>query len=117
MDSALFLRGSPCGRKQKREHKKGRRSVDDYIEQTALANPHASIRFVTPKDEPRVYERVTKEPPKESIEIKPHPYGVELGILARMLKESKARNLRGALTGDFSRVSAAVAAAYRRSTR
>jgi DNA topoisomerase-6 subunit B len=90
-------------------YKKGRRSVDDYIEQTALANPHAEIRFVTPKDEPRIYERVTRELPKESVEIKPHPYGVELGILARMLKESKARNLRGALTGDFSRVSAAVA--------
>ena len=31
-------------------YQKGRRSVDDYIEQTALANPHASIRYVTPKD-------------------------------------------------------------------
>jgi len=90
-------------------YKKGRRSVDDYIEQTALANPHAGIRFITPKDEPRIYERVTKELPRDSVEIKPHPYGVELGILARMLKESKAKNLRGALTGDFSRVSAAVA--------
>jgi DNA topoisomerase-6 subunit B len=84
-------------------YKKGRRSVDAYIEQTALANPHAEIRFVTPKNEPRIYERVTKELPKESVEIKPHPYGVELGILARMMKESKSRNLRGALTGDFSR--------------
>jgi DNA topoisomerase-6 subunit B len=90
-------------------YKKGRRSVDDYVEQTALANPHASIRFVTPQDEPRVYERVTRELPKESSEIKPHPHGVELGILMRMLKDSGSRNLRGALTGDFSRVSATVA--------
>ena len=90
-------------------YKKGRRSVDDYVEQTALANPHMTVHYLSPKDEPRTYERVTEEPPKEALEIKPHPYGVELGILMRLLKESKARNLRSALQGDFSRVSAAVA--------
>ena len=90
-------------------HKKGRRSVDDYIEQTALANPHVQLRYVPPKDEPRLYERVTREQPREAIEIKPHPYGVELGILMRMMKDTKARNLRGMLTGEFSRVSSAVA--------
>jgi DNA topoisomerase-6 subunit B len=90
-------------------YKKGRRSVDDYIEQTALANPHASIRFVVPKSEPQIFERVTKKLPKESIEIKPHPHGIELGILMRMLKETKSRSLKGSLTGDFSRISAAVA--------
>ena len=90
-------------------YQKGRRSVDAYIEQTALANPHAMIRYLAPKDEPRVFDRVSHELPKEAVEIKPHPYGVELGILMRMFKETGARNLRGALTGDFSRVSAAVA--------
>jgi DNA topoisomerase-6 subunit B len=90
-------------------YKKGRRSVDDYIEQTALANPHVQIRYQPPKDEVRLFERVTKELPKEATEIKPHPYGVELGILLRMMKDASARNLRGMLTTDFSRVSAAVA--------
>jgi DNA topoisomerase-6 subunit B len=90
-------------------YKKGRRSVDGYIEQTVLANPHATIRYIPPKGEPRVYERVTEELPREAREIKPHPYGVELGILIRMLKETKSRNLRTALTSDFSRVSHAVA--------
>jgi DNA topoisomerase-6 subunit B len=91
-------------------YKKGRRSVDDYIEQTALANPHVSIRYVRPKDEPLVYERVTELLPREAREIKPHPYGVELGLLMRILKESKSRNLKGLLTSEFSRISPAVAA-------
>ena len=90
-------------------YKKGRRSVDDYIEQTALANPHVAIHYTPPKDEPLVYERVTKELPEEAVEIQPHPYGVELGILLRMMKETKSRQLRGMLTSEFSRVSAAVA--------
>jgi DNA topoisomerase-6 subunit B len=90
-------------------YKKGRRSVNDYVEQTALVNPHVQIRYRPPKDEPRLFERVTKELPKEAQDIQPHPYGVELGVLLQLMKESKARNLRGLLTGEFSRVSAAVA--------
>jgi DNA topoisomerase-6 subunit B len=90
-------------------YKKGRRSVDDYVEQTALVNPHVQIRYAPPKDEPKAFERVTRELPKEALEIQPHPYGVELGVLMRMLKETKARNLRGMLTSEFSRVSSAVA--------
>jgi DNA topoisomerase-6 subunit B len=90
-------------------YKKGRRSVDDYVEQTALANPHVLIRYSSPKDEPKLYERVTTDLPKESTEIKPHPYGLELGVLLRLAKETRARNLRGMLSSEFSRVSPAVA--------
>jgi DNA topoisomerase VI subunit B len=90
-------------------YKKGRRSVDDYVEQTVLANPHATVRYATPKEEPRVFQRVAAELPRESLEIKPHPNGVELGILIQMLKDTHARNLRAALRTDFSRVSDGVA--------
>ena len=92
-------------------YKKGRRSVDDYIEQTALSNPHVSLRYVPPKEDALVFERVTRELPPESREIKPHPYGVELGILMRMLKDTDARTLRSALTQEFARVSSATAEA------
>jgi DNA topoisomerase-6 subunit B len=90
-------------------YKKGRRSVDDYVEQTALANPHVRIRYTAPKEEPRIYERVSEKLPIEAQEIQPHPYGVELGVLIRMAKESEARNVRSLLTGEFSRVSPTVA--------
>jgi DNA topoisomerase VI subunit B len=90
-------------------YKKGRRSVDDYIEQTVLANPHVTLRYVAPKEDVRVFERVASELPVASKEIKPHPYGVELGILLRMMKDTGARHLRGMLSEDFSRVSPAVA--------
>ena len=90
-------------------YKKGRRSVDDYVEQTALANPHATIAYRTPKNETIRYERVAAELPKEALEIKPHPHGVELGALMQMMKETKARNLRSALQQDFSRVSGRLA--------
>ncbi|MCA9243365.1 MAG: DNA topoisomerase VI subunit B, partial [Phycisphaerales bacterium] len=58
---------------------RGRQSVDEYIEQTAIANPHAEIQYIAPTGEHRTFERATTEAPPETKEIKPHPYGVELG--------------------------------------
>jgi len=90
-------------------YKKGKHSIDGYLEQTALANPHASILYYPPKDPPTRFERVSSELPKQPLEIKPHPQGVEFGILVRMLRESKARNLKSFMQGEFSRVSSRVA--------
>jgi len=91
-------------------YKGGRRSVDEYLEQVAIANPHAEIFYQPPKGRaPMHLQRVTNQLPDEPMEIKPHPYGVELGSLQRILKESGSRTLSGALQAEFSRVSAKVA--------
>jgi DNA topoisomerase-6 subunit B len=86
-------------------YKKGKRSVDSYIHQVALANPHAEIVYQPPKGDPVTYRRLTEELPDESISIKPHPYGVELGILMDMLVTTKSRNIKGFLSAEFSRMS------------
>src|SRR5262245_55086528 len=39
-------------------YKKGRHSVDGYVEQTAMANPHAKITYVSPGGERTELERV-----------------------------------------------------------
>jgi DNA topoisomerase-6 subunit B len=94
-------------------YRKGQHSVDSYVRQVSLANPHATIRYWPPdrtSDEPIVYERVTEEIPPETDEIKPHPYGVELGLLLQMLHDTRSRNLSGFLSSEFSRVSSRVAA-------
>jgi DNA topoisomerase-6 subunit B len=90
-------------------YKKGRHSVDGYVEQTAIANPHAKVSYVAPDGERHEYARVAGELPKAPLEIKPHPHGVELGILLKMLHETKARNITSFLHGEFSRVSVPVA--------
>src|SRR5438093_2536387 len=90
-------------------YKKGRRSVDDYVMQSALANPHATVHYKPPKGDEFHRERLTQELPREPLAIKPHPYGVELGVLMSMLRDTKGRTLKGALQADFSRVSANVA--------
>jgi len=90
-------------------YKKGRHSVDGYVEQTAIANPHAKVSYVAPDGERHEYARVAGELPKAPLEIKPHPHGIELGILLKMLHETKARNITSFLHAEFSRVSGPVA--------
>jgi DNA topoisomerase-6 subunit B len=90
---------------------KGRQSVEEYLEQTAIANPHVLLEFVTPDGEIKKYPRASKELPVQTKEIKPHPYGVELGVLIKMLHDTKARTLQSYLHSEFSRVSSSVARA------
>jgi DNA topoisomerase VI subunit B len=91
------------------KYQRGRQSIDEYIDETAIANPHVAIAYTTPDGEQFIYERTTDELPAEAREIKPHPYGVELGILIKMLHSTKSRTVKGCLQHDFSRISARVA--------
>ncbi len=90
-------------------YQKGLRSVDMYLKQTAISNPHLTLAYVDPGGERIVYARSTRELPPETVEIKPHPHGVELGILLAMLKETGARSLSGFLQEEFVRVGRKVA--------
>jgi DNA topoisomerase-6 subunit B len=91
------------------KYQKGQRSVDMYLKQTAIANPHLTLHYTDPLGEKVTYERSTKALPPETEEIKPHPHGVELGRLIGMLKDTNARSLSGFLQEEFSRVGPKVA--------
>ena len=89
----------------------GNKGVFEYLRQTALANPHAQIRFIAPGGKlPHVFARAVKEVPEQPREIQPHPYGVELGTLMKMLGATKARRVSAFLKDEFCRVSDRVAA-------
>ncbi len=85
-------------------YQKGRQSVDEYLEQTAIANPHARITYVTPANETVEFARTVKDLPADPREIKPHPKGIELGTLIQMLERTKATQLGAFLQHDFCRV-------------
>jgi DNA topoisomerase-6 subunit B len=98
-------------------YQKGRASVDEFLEQVAIANPHVRLVYRTPEGETREYPRTIEELPPQPKEIKPHPYGIEFGILLRMLHDTRSRSLSGFLAADFSRVSSAVAQEICRTAR
>jgi DNA topoisomerase-6 subunit B len=85
-------------------YKGGRHGTEEYLRQTALANPHVKLTYRSPKGEETVWERASGELPEPALEIKPHPYGVEVGLLLRMAKGTKCRNMRSFFREEFSRV-------------
>ncbi|MFO0791894.1 MAG: DNA topoisomerase VI subunit B [Pirellulales bacterium] len=88
---------------------RGRGSVDEYLEQTAIANPHITLHYIDPEGQLRDYQRSAEKLPPEPKEIKPHPYGVELGRLAAMLTEAEGVSITQFLMNNFSRVSSGIA--------
>jgi len=105
-DDSLFPdgRGTIVAIELEGKYQKGRQSVDEYLEQTAIANPHAAITYITPANETVEFPRAMDELPEEAKEIKPHPKGIELGTLIQMLERTEARQLGGFLQKDFCRV-------------
>ncbi|MFH1294431.1 MAG: DNA topoisomerase VI subunit B [Candidatus Aenigmatarchaeota archaeon] len=88
-----------------REHKQG---VLEYIKETAICNPFANITFDAPSGRYE-FKRTVERLPSEPKQIKPHLYGVEVGILSRMLKDTKARSVSGFLTSEFTRIGSTTA--------
>jgi DNA topoisomerase-6 subunit B len=82
----------------------GMQSVDQYLKETAIVNPHLTIIYTNPKAQQMIFPRAIEKMPKRTAAIKPHPYGVELGVLMDMMKVSPSKTMQGFLTSDFSRV-------------
>jgi len=91
------------------EYRRGQRSVEEFLKLMAVANPHVQLTFTDPDGNVSEYQRGTRQLPKEVEEIKPHPHGVELGILLKMIQESDNRTVSAFLQQDFSRVGPTVA--------
>ncbi len=87
------------------KYQKGRASVDEWLEQTSIANPHVKLVYKTPEGETKEYPRTYHELPPQPREIKPHPYGIEFGMLLKMLQDTKSHTVSGFLASDFCRVS------------
>ncbi|WP_049985687.1 DNA topoisomerase VI subunit B [Halobellus rufus] len=87
---------------------RARQQLHDYVKHTAVVNPHARLVLSEPGlDEPRHYERVEgADLPAETEEIRPHPHGVELGTLIKMLGATESYSVSGFLQEEFTRVGA-----------
>ncbi|MBP1986705.1 DNA topoisomerase VI subunit B [Halolamina salifodinae] len=84
---------------------RARAQLHDYIKHTAVVNPHARIELREPGlDEPLKFERATDQLPAETKEIRPHPHGVELGTLIKMLGATDSYSVSGFMQGEFTRV-------------
>ncbi len=104
------LRGTRIELEMEASYIKGRRqSVYEYMKDTAIVNPHARITLVEPDNNQVIFERATDKLPVQPSEILPHPAGIELGTLMKMLRYSEMDKLASFLRHSFSRVGPQIA--------
>ncbi len=82
---------------------RARSQLHDYIKHTAVVNPHARLELREPKAHFK-FERATDQLPEETEEIRPHPHGVELGTVMKMLSATDSHSISGFLQEEFTRV-------------
>ena len=83
-------------------YQKGPHSIEVYLKQTAIANPHVTLRYQDPQGKQIRFDRSVEELPARPKEIKPHPHGIELGRLIQMLSNTASRTLLRFLLDEFS---------------
>ena len=83
---------------------RARGQLHDYIKHTAVVNPHARIELQEPKGEIKAERAEGAGLPSETEEIRPHPHGVELGTLIKMLSDTDSHSITGFLQSEFTRV-------------
>lgn len=81
----------------------------DYLRYTSIVNPHARIHAEI-DGESIVFDRVSSETIRCPKPIQPHPHGIEIGMLGRMIQARSNLSLEEFLVEGFSRVGRKAAA-------
>ena len=76
---SIFLEG---------DYSKAGSKIRDYVYQTSLITPYATISFDDPKGQKFRYTRIVKNMPKPPTVINPHPHGVDVETIRRMTVDS-----------------------------
>ncbi len=78
--------------------------IQDYFKQTAVVTPYANITIVDPEGRESKYVRATTVTPAPPTETLPHPYGIDVEALRRLIKISQEQTLTKFMTSNFHRV-------------
>ena len=71
------------------DYSKAGNKIRDYVYETSLITPYASITFDDPKGQKFSHPRFVKEIPPPPTIIKPHPHGIDVERIRRMIVESQ----------------------------
>lgn len=81
----------------------------EYLKQTALVNPYANITFVDPKGRLYKFNRVTTDMPSPPKETLPHPYGVDVETIQRLILITQTHTMLDFMKTHFHRVGETIA--------
>lgn len=83
--------------------------VVEYFRQTSILLPYANILYIDPDGTLYRFDKITEEMPKPAETVKPHPYGVDLEVVHRMINATRSSTMVDFLVNNFHRVGAATA--------
>src|SRR5213080_808954 len=76
----------------------------EYFKQTAIIVPYANLTFVDPRGRLYHFTRGTTVVPPAPTETLPHPHGVDVETIQRMLRLTNAKTLQEFLRKNFQRI-------------
>jgi DNA topoisomerase-6 subunit B len=76
----------------------------EYLKQTALVTPYANITFIDPKGRLYKFTRATTKMPPPPKETLPHPYGVDVETIQRLIRITSCRSMLDFMKTHFHRV-------------
>lgn len=86
--------------------------IIEYFKRTALVTPYANIAYIDPYGRIFVFKRGTDEMPPPPKEVDPHPKGVDVEGLRRMIKYWKGGDMVKFLQKNFHRVGYRIATSF-----
>jgi len=78
--------------------------VLEYLKQTAIVNPYANIIFVDPRGRLYKFDRTVNKMPPPPKEINPHPHGVDVETIQRIIRSTTEKDMLRFMQRHFHRV-------------
>lgn len=97
-------RGTTIEFRTEADYSRAMSKIIDYMKQTAIIVPYANITFVDPRGRLYRFLRGTTTVPKAPTETSPHPHGVDVETVQRLLKITTAKTLQEFLRKHFQRI-------------
>jgi DNA topoisomerase-6 subunit B len=97
-------RGTMIEFKTEADYTRAMPRILEYFKQTAIIVPYANLTFVDPRGRLYHFTRGTEKVPPSPTETLPHPHGVDVETVQRMLKLTTAKNLPEFLRKSFQRI-------------
>ena len=97
-------RGTVIEFKLEGDYSKAMPKILEYFKQTALVNPYANLTFVDPRGRLYIFLRAANKMPSPPKETKPHPKGVDVEALRRIIRITNCKDMVSFMTKHFHRV-------------
>ncbi|MFX1560407.1 MAG: DNA topoisomerase VI subunit B [Promethearchaeota archaeon] len=88
---------------------RSKRRITDYFAMTSIIVPYASLLFETPEGEVLQFERIIDKLPVAPREMKPHPRGIDVELLKKMISATRVRTMKSFMKNSFQRVGESIA--------